>query len=99
MLVIRDIMNCKPGRVRPMIERFKAMQKITKQKGLLKFRILTDVSGDPFWTIILETEVKSLEQFEKDGQKMMGDKKLGKLMQGYHDDVVSGRREIFKLEE
>ncbi len=99
MLVIRDIMHCKPGRVRPMIDRFKAMQKLAKKHRMLQFRVLTDVSGEPFWTIILETEVKSLEQFEKDGQKMMGNKEMGKIMKGYHDDVVSGRREIFKLEQ
>ena len=27
MLVIRDVMNCKPGQVKPMVEKFRAMKR------------------------------------------------------------------------
>lgn len=51
MLLIREIMYCRPGKVRPMVEKFLAMAK----------------------------------QFES-------------IMTGYHDLVVKGRREIYRIE-
>jgi len=46
--------------------------------------------------------VKSMDSFEAmmsgQGQSAEDMKKFGELMQGYHDLVDSGRREIYKLE-
>ena len=35
MLLIRDIMYCKPGKVRPMVEKFVAMSRIMEKYGTL----------------------------------------------------------------
>ena len=45
MLLIRDIMYCKPGKVRPMVEKFVAMSKLSEKMGMPKMRIITDVSA------------------------------------------------------
>ena len=42
MLLIRDIMYCKPGKVRPLVEKFTAMAKLGEKKGWGKMRIMTD---------------------------------------------------------
>ena len=34
MLLIRDLMYCKPGKVRPMVEKFVAMSKLSEKKGM-----------------------------------------------------------------
>lgn len=34
MLMIREIMYCKPGKVRPMVETFLAMSAVMERKGL-----------------------------------------------------------------
>ena len=39
MLLIRDIMYCKPGKVRPLVEKFVAMNKLSVTKGMPKMRI------------------------------------------------------------
>jgi hypothetical protein len=36
MLLIRDIGVCKPGKVRPMVEKFRAMAKLGEKKGMGK---------------------------------------------------------------
>jgi hypothetical protein len=99
MLLVRDIMYCKPGKVRPMVEKFLAMSKLSAEKGLGKFRVLTDVSGERFWTIVAESEVESLDAFMKMGE---GDeatmKEFESIMKGYHDLVDHGRREIYTIE-
>ena len=98
MLLIRDIMYCKPGKVRPMVEKALAMNKIGVKKGQPKMRILTDLSAERFWTIVMEIETESLEAF----MNMMNDadmKEMEEIMKGYHDLIDSGRREIYKIEE
>jgi len=97
MLLIRDIMYCKPGKVRSMVEKFLAMAKLGEQKGMGKMRVLTDVSAERYWTVVSEMEVPSLEAFAKmnESEDM---KEFEQIMKGYHDLIDSGRREIYTIE-
>src|SRR5262249_30269501 len=63
MIVVREVMHCKPGKVRPLVEKFLAMRKLM-EKGGGKMRVMTDVSGARYWTLIAEMEVESLGKFE-----------------------------------
>ena len=97
MLMIREIMYCKPGKVRPMVEKFVAMSAMMEKKGLGKMRVMTDVSAERYWTIVAEFEVDSLDRFmAMDSSPEM--KEIEPLMKGYHDLVDRGRREIYKIE-
>jgi hypothetical protein len=102
MLLVREIMYCKPGKVRPMVEKFIAMDKLGRKSGMPKMRIMTDFSAERYWTIVAEMEVADLAEFEKmmtsEGQKPEDVKEYEKLMEGYHDLVDHGRREIYKIE-
>ena len=98
MLLIRDIMYCKPGKVRPLVEKFKAMAKFGEQKGWGKTRILTDLSAERFWTLVSEFEVPSMEAFMSMGQDADSMKEMEEITKGYHDLVESGRREIYNIE-
>ena len=99
MLLIRDIFYCKPGKVKAMVEKFLAMKKLGQGTGMGAMRVLTDVSGERYWTIISEMEVESFDGFMK---MDLGDaatmKEMEKLMSGYHELVDHGRREDFKIE-
>jgi hypothetical protein len=102
MLLIREIMYCKPGKVRPMVEKFLAMSKLNEAAGLGKMRVMTDFCAERYWTIVSEFEVPSMQAFE---QMMQGEgmsdataKEFDKIMQGYHDLIEYGRREIYKIE-
>lgn len=102
MLLVREIMYCKPGKVRPMVEKFLAMSKLSEKMGMPKMRVLTDFSAERYWTIISEMEVPNLkaleDMFEGVGQSEEDTKEFEKLMKGYHDFVEYGRREIYKIE-
>jgi hypothetical protein len=103
MLLIRDIMYCKPGKVKPMVEKFVAMSKINQKLGMPKMRVLTDVSAERYWTVVSEMEVESLSVFEQmfvnmQQQNSEDMKQFDEIMKGYHDLVVKGRREIYKIE-
>ena len=99
MLLIREVFFCKPGQVRPMVDKCKAMNKVMERMNLGKARILTDLSAERYWTLVLEFPVKSMGDFEK----MMSDpaqaKEFEVVMKGYHEFVESGRREIYTIEE
>jgi hypothetical protein len=98
MLMIRDIMYCKPGKVRPLVEKFLAMATLGEQRGWGRMRIMTDVSAERFWTLVSEIEVPSLEAFLAMGQGGEDMMEFDEIMAGYHDLVDHGRREIYNIE-
>jgi hypothetical protein len=102
MFLIREIMYCKPGKVRPMVEKFLAMNALSEKVGMPRMRVMTDFSGEQYWTIVAEMEVESLESFEKMMSSPQGSaedvKQMEELMKGYHELVDRGRREIFRIE-
>ena len=105
MLLIREIMYCKPGKVRPLVEKFLAMSKLMQKMGMGKMRVLTDVSAERYWMLVSEMEMPSLKAFEEmmqgpgPGQAQSPEmKEFETIMQGYHDLVDHGRREIYKIE-
>lgn len=101
MLLIRDIMYCKPGKVRPMVKKFLEMKKVAEESptaGMGTMRILTDLSAERFWTVVVEIEAPSVEAFMKMGPEGEQAKKFEEIMKGYHDLVDHGRREIYTIE-
>ena len=102
MFVVREIMYCKPGKVRPLVEKFKEMNKLSTKVGMPKMRIMTDFSADQYWMCVSEMEVGSISEFEKMMSNPQGSKedlkKFEEIMKGYHDLVDRGKREIYKLE-
>jgi hypothetical protein len=98
MYLIREVVHCKPGKVRLMTEKFKAISTALQNMGQEPLRLLTDVTGEPFWTIVAEAKVDTIDQFFAFEQKLMADETLRKTMADYHDLVESGQREIFRIE-
>jgi hypothetical protein len=45
MFVIREVLKCKPGKVRQMVEKFRAISSVLKEMGPEPLRVLTDVTG------------------------------------------------------
>lgn len=99
MYVIREVVNCKPGKVRPMVEKFRAISSALEEMGQEPLRLLTDVSGEPFWTVVAEAEVERIEDFFTYEQELMSKESLRETMADYHDLVHKGRREIYRIEE
>lgn len=98
MYVIREVLHCKPGKVRQMVEKFRAISNVLKEIGQEPLRLLTDVAGEPFWTIVAEAKVETIDQFFAVEQQLMANEILRQTMADYHDLVESGRREIYRIE-
>jgi hypothetical protein len=102
MLLVREVFYCKPGKVRALVEKFVAMNKLSVKAGMPKMRIMTDFSAERYWMLVAEMEVENMAEFEKmmagGGQSDANAKEMESLMKGYHDLVDHGRREIYKIE-
>ncbi len=102
MLLVREVMYCKPGKVRPLVEKFLAMAKLSVKAGMPKMRVMTDVCADRYWMLVAEMEVDNMAEFERmmqgGGQSSEDEKEFETIMKGYHDLVDYGRREIYKIE-
>jgi hypothetical protein len=102
MYLVREIMYCKPGKVRPMVEKFVAMSKLGEKMNMPPMRVMTDFSAERYWTIVAEMEVPDLQAFEQMMANPEGSaedlKKFEEIMKGYHDLVDWGKREIYKIE-
>jgi hypothetical protein len=98
-------MYCKPGKVRPLVDKFLAMNALGVKIGMPNMRIMTDFAAERYWTVVAEMEVDDLDTFEKmmsgafpagvDEKEM---KKFDEIMKGYHDLVDHGKREIYRVE-
>lgn len=98
MYVIREVLHCRPGQVRPMVEKFSRISAVLKDMGREPLRLLTDVTGEPFWTLVAEAEVEKIEDFFSLEQTLMANETLRATMADYHERVEGGRREVFRIE-
>jgi len=98
MYVIREVLNCKPGKARQMVEKLTQISMVLKDMGHEPMRILTDVTGEPYWTVIAEAKVEKIDDFFAMEQKLTTNERLRNTMADYHDLVDRGRREIYRLE-
>jgi hypothetical protein len=98
MFIIREVLHCKPGKVRQMVEKFRAISSALEALGQGPLRLMTDVSGEPFWTIVAEAEVERVDDFFTLEQKLKASDTLRTTMADFHDVIVSGRREIYRIE-
>lgn len=99
MFLVREVMHCKPGKVSEIVKRFKQLEPVMKEAGFKhEQRVMTDMSGERFWTVISEMPVDDLTDYLALTRQTMTDPRVQKIMQGYHDFVESGFREIYKIE-
>lgn len=98
MYVIREVVNCRPGKVGQMVEKFRVLSAALEERGHEPLRLLTDVSGEPFWTVVAEAHVERVDDFFAMEKNLMADEAVRDAMSGYHDLVDEGRREIYRIE-
>jgi len=98
MFMVRAVLSCQPGKVRPTVKKFQELNEWMEKQGLAPYRILTDVAGAEFWTMVLEREFESLDAAQRFEKDMLGDPEAQRIMAGYHDLVRGGRREFYTVE-
>ena len=98
MYIIREVLQCKPGKVKPLLEKFRTISMALRDMDQPPLRLLTDAAGEPFWTLVAEATVETIEDFFAIEQRLMANDAVRRAMTDYHDLVDSGRREIYRME-
>jgi hypothetical protein len=97
MYLIRDVFNAKPGRAKDLVAKFKKAMPGMSAPGMRNWRVMTDtVAG--YWTVVAETEVENLQDYFEMLTKPPASPEAMKAMEGYHDLIDGGRREIYRIE-
>ncbi len=95
--LVRDVFRCKPGKARDLAERFrKTVPSLEADDHFRNCKVLVDVVAS-YWTVVLEAEFESLDQFEKHMTEFSGRPEVRDALAGYMDLVDSGHREIYRV--
>ena len=97
MYVVRDVFRCKPGHSKAIADRFKrSFPLMQKMQGFVSARVLVDAVST-YWTVVLEMEVETLAEFERQMNEYSASAEFRDAMKGYMDEVEGGHREIFRV--
>ena len=96
MIIVHDIVVCKPGKASKLAKLFKEV--MTGNKELVN--IMTDMTGQ-YNRVIMVSQFESLTAYEESWKKYMEDteenKKMAETMKEYHEMYLTGSREIYKV--
>jgi hypothetical protein len=81
-----------------MVEKFRRISAALQEMGQEPMRLLTDVTGEPFWTLIAEVQVERIDDFFAMEQRLMANERLAEAMADYHELIANGRREIYRIQ-
>ena len=95
MYLIRDVFNCKPGRAKDLVAKFKRAMSLMQAPGT--WRVMTDTVGG-YWTVVTESEVGELKTYFDMASSEADTPEVAKAMEGYHDLITGGHREIYRIE-
>ena len=96
MIIVHDIVVCKPGNASRLAKLFKEVMGSNKEL----VRIMTDMTGQ-YNRVIMVTQYDSLTAYEQSWEKYKENteemKKMQEKMAGYPDMYLTGSREIFQV--
>ena len=101
MIVVRDIFRVKFGQSKQATDLWKEGIGINQRlgHGRNSTRLLTDVAGQPYYTLILESTFDSLAQWEQSGQAVRKDAAWRTWYQKLVPLIDTGHREILSVIE
>jgi hypothetical protein len=101
MIVVRDIFRVKFGRSKEVTDLFKQGMVIAKRAGLgaLGLRLLTDLAGEPYYTLIMETTYESAAAWEQAGLAVRGNPEWRSWYQRVVPLIDGGERKMYSVVE
>ncbi len=97
MILVRDVFQAKYGKGGDLVALFKEVKEKWPGSAQYGYRILTDASG-PFFTIVTETEVPNLAEWERLIAEVFSLPEFGEWFARMTPLVESGRREFYNIE-
>lgn len=99
MVLVRNVFRLKFGKAKEAIETWKQGAGMLKQMNFSKepVRILTDLAGANFYTLVMESTHDSIGSYEKNAANIMGNAEWKNWYSKFVPLVESGHREIFNI--
>jgi hypothetical protein len=101
LILVRNVFQLKFGQAREALAAWKEGLTIAERLGASRrgWRLLTDLAGPQFYTLVLEGTYASLAEFEEQAQRMMADAAWRAWYPKVAALSVGGHREIFTIVE
>jgi hypothetical protein len=101
MIVVRNVFRIKFGQAREAIAAWKEGLAIAEREGLMRgnTRLLTDVAGVDFYTLVVETTYDSLGDIERSARTMMEHPEWRKWYPRFSPLAEGGHREVLSVVE
>lgn len=96
MIVIRDVFQIRPDKMKEAKALLPEIQALNKRLGVPVGRAMTDVTG-PYYTLVLEREFPSIAAWEKSLGKIFAYPEWQKTYGRFRPMIESGHREIFDV--
>lgn len=96
MIVVRDVFQIEPEKMKQAKDEIKQHRQLTAPLGYRLTRVMTDLSGD-FYTLVFESEFTSLADYEKALRNILADKGWQASYGRLRKMIRSGRREIYTV--
>ncbi len=99
MVIVRNVFRLKFGKAREAVEHWNENLKVLKKidDSFASSRVLTDLAGADFYTLVMETQHESLAAYEEASSKLSADDEWRSNYQKFVGLVESGHREIFNV--
>jgi hypothetical protein len=98
MIVVRDVFQIEPDKMKQAKDEIKQHRQLTTPLGYRMTRVMTDLSGE-FYTLVLESEFSGLAEYEKALKTILADKGWQESYARLRRTIRSGRREIYTVVE
>ncbi len=98
MILVRDVFQAKYGMGDELVRLFKQIYEMMREEGVpYDTMVMTDLSG-PFFTVVTETKVESMEVFQKNMREGFSKPEFAEWFGRTMPLVESGRREFYTIE-
>jgi len=101
MIVVRDVFRVKFGKAKEATDLWKKAVAMLNKSGYGggTTRILTDLAGPPYYTLVLETSYESVSKWEEAGKEVRKNAEWKSIYQQIVPLTEEGRREILAVVE
>jgi hypothetical protein len=102
MILVRDIFQVQFGRIKEAVSLWKEGLTMEQKMGgglMRSSRMLTDIVGPNYYTLVLESTYDSLSEFEKSAKSAMASPDWQTWYRKVLPLTASGHREIFNIIE